>query len=55
MNKLDRIAALFVEESPDIVLITESWTNSDIKDAEISFAGYTIVERSDRKTTQKGR
>jgi ribonuclease P/MRP protein subunit RPP40 len=42
-----------VEEKPDLICITESWTNETIVDAEINFTGYTLF-RKDRKNRVGG-
>ena len=36
MNKLDELQAVSLEEQPDILGITESWTHDGILDAELS-------------------
>jgi quinol monooxygenase YgiN len=48
MNKTDELELYVVEEKPDLICITESWTNETIVDAEINFTGYTLF-RKDRK------
>ena len=40
-NKLDELQAVLLEEHPDILGITKSWTHDDISDAELSYDGYT--------------
>ena len=48
MNKTEELELYTVEEKPDLICITESWTNETIGDAEINFSGYTLF-RKDRK------
>ncbi len=55
LNKLAKIETMIVEEDPDFILISESWTHSGVSSAEISFAGYTLFERLDRSDTKNGR
>ena len=53
MNKLSELAVLVESEKPDVILITESWTNANIEDAEVCLSGYTMV-RSDKEGTRGG-
>ena len=53
MNKIDELELYIVEEKPDLICITESWTNETIGDAEINFSGYTLF-RKDRKNRVGG-
>lgn len=53
-NKLDELALLITEESPDIVGITETWLNNDVFDFELFFDGYTLIRR-DRADPDKER
>ena len=52
INKLDELALIIVDKSPDIIAITESWLDPSIPDAELSFPGYSLF-RCDR-TSGKG-
>ena len=54
-NKMDELKAHIVDLSPDIIMITESWTHSGITNAFLTIDGYTIVERHDRQDTTDGR
>ena len=47
VNKMLELEEMVYEEDPDIILITESWTNSYIPLAEIHIPGYEII-RKDR-------
>ena len=53
VNKFDDFSALVSDLNPDIIGVTESWTNADINDAEILLPGYTLF-RCDRPTDNKG-
>ena len=45
--KLNAVRALIREHKIDILAITESWLNADVRDVDIFVAGY-VVERRDR-------
>ena len=53
MNKLPDLEILMQKDDPDLILITESWTHSEIKNAEISLKGYEIC-RCDREEGRGG-
>jgi hypothetical protein len=55
LNKLDLLQAKVYELEPDLIAISESWTHKDIATATLNLKGYTIVGRSDRTDTLKGR
>lgn len=55
MNKLIDIQLLLCNESPDLLLITESWLHGDISNSEITFKGFRLIDRKDRLDTIKGR
>ena len=55
VGKIDELAALASEEKPDLILITETWCNSDISDAFLTLQGYNICVRKDRQDTAAGR
>ena len=40
--------------SPDVILITESWTRDDVGDAEIALKGYNIIQKDRRDRTGGG-
>jgi len=42
MNKLDELTATVCSLRPDVVGITESWTNSNIMDSELMLSGYEL-------------
>ena len=49
MNKLPQLEILSYLQKPDIILITETWANSSVNNAELSLKGYGLM-RSGRKT-----
>ncbi len=57
VKKIDELACVAGNLAPDIILITESWCNSDITDAFLSFDGYELQTelRLDRQDTPQGR
>ena len=57
VKKIDELACVAGNLAPDIILITESWCNSDITDAFLSFDGYELQTelRLDRQDTTQGR
>lgn len=55
LNKLTEIETLAIEEEPDLILITETWTNENISNAEVTLPGYRVLSRKDRSDTKAGR
>ena len=55
VGKIDELASTASDEKPDLILITETWCNSDITDAFLSLPGYSIGVRQDRMDTAAGR
>ena len=53
VNKIPELQLLAFENSPDVILITESWTNSNITNAEINLVGYSVI-RTDRPDYRGG-
>ena len=54
INKIDELKATVSDLLPDIVCLTETWTNSDHSDAFLKINGYQIICRSDRSDTKDG-
>ena len=52
-NKIDEISNLISLNSYDIIVITESWLNSDVTDNYVSQSGYKTFRR-DRNNDQRG-
>ena len=42
-------------KQPDVIAITETWTNCDISDGFLNIDGYELIERKDREDTDRGR
>ncbi len=57
VKKIDELACVAGNLAPDIILITESWCNSEITDAFLLFNGYELQTelRLDRQDTTQGR
>jgi Reverse transcriptase (RNA-dependent DNA polymerase)/Endonuclease-reverse transcriptase len=53
-GKLVELAAISEFLSPDIILITETWTNKSITNAAMTIPGYRLEERKDRTDTANG-
>jgi Endonuclease-reverse transcriptase len=51
---LEELAALSDFLSPDIILLTETWTNKNINSAALTIPGYRLEERRDREDTANG-
>ena len=41
--------------NPDVVILTETWSNESVSNEYLSINGYEIIERMDRNDTDKGR
>ena len=56
LGKLNELAAYAVDEKPDFILLTESWCNQSINDANLSIPGYQLEPeiRRDRDDTLNG-
>ena len=54
-NKMDELRALVSMNKPDILAITETWTNDLIADAFLQIDGYEMITRDDRNDTAGGR
>lgn len=57
VNKIDELGCLASINKPDLILVTESWCNSDISDAYLNIDGYELQLdlRMDRSDTAQGR
>jgi hypothetical protein len=53
-GKIDELIATTSILNPDIILLTETWTNCGITDAMIQLPGYKLEGRTDRQDTQNG-
>jgi hypothetical protein len=57
VNKVDELSCVASDFKPDLILVTESWCNSEITDAFLSIDGYEVQPdlRTDRQDTAQGR
>ena len=55
IRKIEELKCYLVEKNPDMVMITEAWTNDSISDDFLTIKGYELVAREDRKDTGAGR
>ena len=54
-NKVNELRALVVLESPDVIALTETWTNDSVANEFLYIEGYDMVVRKDRMDTAGGR
>ena len=54
-NKRSELRAVLSELQPDIVLLTETWTNQTIENSILKIDGYELIMRKDRTDTAGGR
>ena len=54
-KKMHELKVLASDLSPEIIVLTETWTNLSITNEYLQIPGYTIVARSDRNDTNAGR
>ena len=55
VNKINELRSVAYDLKPDIIMINESWTNSNITNAYLSIDGYELISRKDRVDTSNGR
>ena len=54
-NKVNELRAYVADTKPDVVALTETWTNALIDDECLKITDYEMVERRDRVDTAGGR
>jgi hypothetical protein len=54
LSKVEELITVVEFLHPDVVLLTETWTNGSISDAMIQIPGYRIEGRKDRLDTKNG-
>ena len=54
-NKINELRAIVPVIEPDIIAITESWTNDSIGNEVLEVDGFEIIAREDRRDTEGGR
>ena len=55
VNKIDEMRVIVAITNPDILIITETWTNESVSNEYLSISGYDVIERKDRNDTANGR
>ena len=55
LKKMDELRSYIVEREPEMIMITETWTNETIDDNFLKIKGYEMVARNDREDTAGGR
>ena len=55
VKKMAELRANVEMKKPDVVALTETWTNADISNDFLHINDYEIVERKDREDTSRGR
>ena len=55
VNKIDELKIYTALTQPDIIAITETWTNDSISNHYLSLPNYAIISRHDRNDTLNGR
>ena len=55
VNKIDELRIYAKSVNPDVIAITESWTNCNISNHYLQLPNYSIVARHDRNDTANGR
>ena len=56
LSKIDELSILAIDNSPDVIIITETWCNNTISNAMLNINGYSIEPnlRIDRTDTANG-
>ena len=54
-NKIDELRTLAVMLEPDVIAVTETWTNDTTGNPIWDIRGYEILARNDRNDTEGGR
>ena len=55
INKIDEMRAIVAMNQPDILIVTETWTNESVSNEYLILSEYDIIERKDRNDTDRGR
>ena len=55
VKKMPELRALVAMKKPDVIALTETWTNPDIDNSFLHIDNYEIIERQDRVDTRGGR
>ena len=55
LKKMDELRVVAETKKPDIITLTETWTNDGIDNSFLMIENYCMVERKDRTDTGRGR
>ena len=55
LKKMEELRSYAAERDPDLIMLTETWTNETIGDDFLKIRGYEMVARNDREDTTGGR
>ena len=55
MKKMDKLRCFATTENPDMILLTETWTNDSVNDNFLKLQGYEIIAKNDWVDTVGGR
>ena len=55
IKKMAELRVLVAMKNPDVIALTETWSNSDIDNSFLHIDNYEIIERRDRVDTRGGR
>ena len=55
IKKMDELKVVANMVKPDVIALTETWTNDQIDNSFLNVEGYEVVARDDREDTEKGR
>ena len=54
-SKIEELKATAADLSPEVIAVTETWTNPSICSSYLNICGYKLVARKDRADTSNGR
>ena len=56
MSKINKLSCAVASDKPDLIIITESWCNSSVENAQLTIPGYELQPelRQDREDTHHG-
>ena len=55
VNKIDEMRVIVANNKPDVLIITETWTNDSVSNDYLRIPEYDIIKRQDRNDTDRGR
>ena len=55
VNKINEVRLYILDNDPDVIAITETWTHNGISNDYLDIANYHIASRHDRQDTMNGR